>query len=603
MDHTTGKRSENRELLHVLWKVMSEMVRSAPLVMCAMFVLAAICGILPAVTILVNKWIIDDIARASAGSPISLLHLAIVWTGVAALGMLCQIFLTLLQGYAADFYTIHTMRKLMNKMAMLPGLDVIEDPKFNDDIEILQSQAGSRPLNLIFSLQGLVRAVIGAISVSATLLVVGWWVPLVVVIGMLPAMLRQLELYKLGWSIFMERTQDARELKYLQRIALNHEYAKEIRLYNLLPFLKDQYLSQAGSYQKSMRSIRNKRVVGVLPYQGLSFLVTATLFIYTVSNASVGLLSAGTIILVVSALAGLRDQIAATSENFSMANEHLRWFTKYYDFLKAVPKVAQIDQAQSLPQRFDITFNNVTFGYRDLPSIIEGVSFTVPEGQIVAVVGENGAGKSTLVKLLLRFYDPISGSILLGEKNKQVYLKDADLTAWRNEIAVVFQDFARFEWTLRENVLLGSVENFERLSSAVSQSGLESSLNRVSGGLNARIGLAFGGIDLSGGQWQKLATARALYRNARILILDEPTSALDPRSEKEIFDTFASMARGRTTILITHRLGSVTMADRILVMKAGRLIEDGTHDELLDKGGEYAELWHLQSQQYGGFTS
>lgn len=185
-----------------------------------------------------------------------------------------------------------------------------------------------------------------------------------------------------------------------------------------------------------------------------------------------------------------------------------------------------------------------------------------------------------------------------GPPGGGIDLRDVDLQAWRSEVAV-FQAFARFEWTLRDNVLLGQPGEDARLVQAVKSSGLASALERVNGGLDARIGQAFGGVDLSGGQWQKLATARALYRHARVLILDEPTVALDPRSETEVFAAFAALARSRTTLLITHRLGSVLLADRILVMKRGRLIEDGTHLELLSRGGEYAELWRLQASQYG----
>ena len=176
-------------------------------------------------------------------------------------------------------------------------------------------------------------------------------------------------------------------------------------------------------------------------------------------------------------------------------------------------------------------------------------------------------------------------------------LRDLDLQMWRAGVAAVFQDFARFEWTLRENILLGQPQDDARLHAAVQGSGLNTVLTGTRT-LDTRLGQAFGGADLSGGQWQKLATARALYRDARVLILDEPTAALDPRSEAEVFDTFAALARGRTTLLVTHRLGSVLMADRVLVMKAGQIIEDGTHAALLARGGEYADLWALQARQY-----
>ena len=483
-------------------------------------------------------------------------------------------------------------------MGEIQGLDVLEDPRFHDDIEILQMGAPRRPLNLVSTLLYLVRSGVGAVGVSATLLTIGWWVPLVVVAGMLPALLRQLAFSKLGWSIFIQRTQDSRELNYFQRVAMRHEYAKEVRLYGLMPHLQGRYLERTLDYQRVMRGVRNKQLLGVLPYQALSLLVTAGLFIYVVDRAQSGVYTAGSVVLVITALAGLRDELRSISEYLSVGTEHLNWFHKFHRFLAAAPGVTAPAQPRPLPRELTLTLDRVTFGYRDGPPVVEDVSLTIPEGQVVAIVGENGAGKTTLVKLLLRFYDPSSGRILLGGPGEEVDLRAVDPGGWRAQVAAVFQDFAKFEWTLRENVVLGQTEDAAKLAHAVGASGLGAALNRVEGGLEARLGQAFGGVDLSGGQWQKLATARALYRDARVLILDEPTAALDPRSEAEVFAAFAALSKGRTTLLITHRLGSVLMADRVLVMKGGRLIEDGTHAGLLARGGEYAELWRLQASQY-----
>ena len=590
----------NRELLAVLTRTLPDLIRSAPALVSLMLAMAVIQGVMPALTILLGKWTVDGVGAALAGKEADLTLLAAAWAGAALLTQVTGVAAQVLQGYAADHFTVQTMQKLMNKVGQLPGLDVLEDPRFHDDIEILQMGAPRRPLNLVSTLLYLLRGVVSAVSVSATLLSIGWWVPLVVVAGMLPALLKQMEFYKLGWSIFIQRTQDSREVNYLQRVALRHEYAKEVRLYGLLPFLQSQYLTRTLDYQRTMRGVRNKQLVGILPYQVLLLLVTAGLFVYVVNRAQAGIYSAGSVVLVITALAGLRGELQTISELISSGTEHLNWFAKFHRFLDATPGVTLAPDPRPLPRDLTLTLEDVSFGYRDQPPVIEHLSLTIPEGQTVAIVGENGAGKTTLVKLLLRFYDPSAGRVLLGGAGEQTDLRDLDVNEWRAQVAAVFQDFARFEWTLRDNVTLGQPENAAKLSHAVEASGLGAALNRVDGGLDARIGQAFGGLDLSGGQWQKLATARALYREARVLILDEPTAALDPRSEKEVFDAFAALAQGRTTLLITHRLGSVLMADRVLVMKRGRLIEDGTHAELLARGGEYAELWQLQASQYAG---
>lgn len=590
----------NRELLAVLSRTLPDLLRSAPLLVGAMLGMSVLQGLVPALTILLGKWTVDGVAAAVRGEANNLTLLAAAWAGAALLGQVTGVAAQVLQGYAADRFTVQTMQRLMLKMNDLPGLDVLEDARFHDDIEILQQGAPRRPLNLVSTLLYILRSLVSAVSVSATLLSIGWWVPLVVVAGTVPALLKQMEFYKLGWSIFIQRTQDSREVNYLQRVAMRHEYAKEVRLYGLLPYLQSQYLTRTLDYQKTMRGVRNKQLLGILPYQALSLLVTAGLFVYVVSHAGQGSYTAGSVVLVITALASLRDELRSISEYISVGTEHIQWFAKLQRFLDAVPNVKRPAQPRPLPQSVALRLDGVSFGYKDGPPALQDLTLSIPEGQTVAIVGENGAGKTTLVKLLLRFYDPTQGRILVGGAGEQTDLRDLDPAAWRSQIAAVFQDFARFEWTLRDNILLGQPKDPPKLSWAVEASGLGAALNRVEGGLDARIGQAFGGLDLSGGQWQKLATARALYREARILILDEPTAALDPRSEKEVFDAFARMSQGRTTLLITHRLGSVLMADRVLVMKRGRLIEDGTHAELLEKGGEYAELWNLQASQYEG---
>ncbi|MFC6617885.1 ABC transporter ATP-binding protein [Deinococcus radiophilus] len=585
-------------LLKILWRTLPELWRSSPLLVTLLGLMALIGGVIPAVTLLISKWAVDGVSEVAAGGETNLALLAGAWAGAALLGQLTGVARQVLQGYAADNFTVQTSRRLMDKMNDLPGLEVLEDPRFHDDIQILQMGAPRRPLNLTATILGLLATAVSLLSVAGVLLTVGWWVPLVVVLGMIPLTLTQMRLYELGWSMTIQNTQASRELNYFQKAALNHGYAKEIRLYGLMPYLTHEYTERTLDYQRTMRGVRNKQLIGVLPAQILALAVTAGVFAYAVWQAQLGNLTPGAVVLVIGALSQVRGQLQELADSLGVGSEHLHWFGKYYEFLDAVPSVAVPAEPLPLPQRFDLTLDGVTFGYQGHAPVIENLSLHIPQGQTVAIVGENGAGKSTLVKLLLRFYDPSQGRILLGGAGEQVDLRDVDPQAWRSQVAAVFQDYARFEWDVRQNVLLGQEEDAPRLQYAADASGLTAMLPRLESGMNTRIGQAYGGVDLSGGQWQKLVTARALYRDARVLILDEPTAALDPRSEAEVFRTFAELSRGRTAVLVTHRLGSVRMADRIIVMNAGRITEDGTHEELLAAGGEYAELWALQARQY-----
>ncbi|GGR56886.1 ABC transporter ATP-binding protein [Deinococcus seoulensis] len=586
------------ELLRTLRATLPDLWRSQPLVTGGLLLLGAAQGLMPAVTILIGKWTVDGVSGLLAGQSVNLTALAGAWAGAALLTQLTTVLTQVMQGVAADHYTLHVNQRLMRRMTELQGLDVLEDPQFHDDIEVLQGGASYRPLNLLSTLVYGLRGVAAAISVAATLLIIGWWVPLVVVAGMLPLLSRQMQFYRLGWTLFIQNTPEAREVNYLSRVALRHEYAKEVRLYGLAPHLQREALQRTRAYQDTLRAQRTRGLLALLPFEALSLLVTAGLFVFVVGQAQAGRVGAGSIVLVITALAALQGELRQLSEMISTATEPLSWFGKLHAFLSAPGGVQSPAQPRPMPTDGAITLENVSFAYRDQPPALHDLTLHIPAGQTVAIVGENGAGKTTLVKLLLRYYDPTAGRILIGDAAARTDLRDLDLNDWRAGIAAVFQDFARFEWTLRENILLGQTPDGDRLNAAVQGSGLSGVLND-SRTLDTRLGQAFGGTELSGGQWQKLATARALYRSARLLILDEPTAALDPRSEAEVFSTFAALARGRTTLLVTHRLGSVLMADRILVMKAGRLIEDGTHAELLARGGEYAELWQLQARQYG----
>lgn len=441
------------------------------------------------------------------------------------------------------------------------------------------------------------RDLLTLVGVSLLLVSVGPWVPLIAVISAYPLARTTLKFRELSWGVTLNRTPEARAMAYEADIALTHLYAAEVRLYDLLPWLRGRYERAFGTAHRAMRRVRKAELLAVLPRSLLSLAVVAGIFAWSLVQAAAGQLSAGEVAVVISGLTTLQNRVFSLVEGTGMIFSHMLYFQKYFDFLAAEPQVKNPERPVPLPAKTPhIRFERVSFHYPDGRAALQDVSFELRPGETVAVVGENGAGKTTLVKLLLRFYDPTEGVVTLGG----VDLRSVDLNAWRKRVSAVFQDFGRYAYTVRENVELADIGAGDeaRATAALTKSGFLASADNLPGGIQTRLGKAFGGTELSGGQWQKLALARALYRNADVLVLDEPTAALDPRAEAALYTQFVALTAGNTALLITHRLGSVLMADRVLVLKAGRLVEEGTHAELLACGGEYAELWALQAAQY-----
>ncbi|MHC5823653.1 MAG: ABC transporter ATP-binding protein, partial [Nostoc sp.] len=346
---------------------------------------------------------------------------------------------------------------------------------------------------------------------------------------------------------------------------------------------------------------RGKQAFLLTGFAVLSASGNAFAFCWIVLEALNGKLTAGNILLFIQSLAYVQQNLSQVINSSSNLQESLLFMEDLFNLLDSIPTMLVSTPGKPVPSpiKSGITFENVDFSYPDGRLAITDVSFTLYPGETVALVGENGAGKTTLIKLLARLYDPTQGNILIDGEN----LKNLDIEAWRQQIAVVFQDFCRYSLTIGENIALGDTEALDnklQLIQASQKSGIADKIEQLKEGYDTLLGKQFGGTELSGGEWQKLAIARAFTRQekSQILVLDEPTAALDPRSEYEIYSRFSELVRDKTAILVTHRLASVRLADRILVLKSGKLIEAGTHYELLQKRGEYATLWSMQAEQY-----
>ncbi len=605
-----------KEVLEVVHSYTKTFCRSLPFLWTAapretvfMIIGVFLQGIVPAISIWITKQVVDTVATAlEQGKEISLeilVGLVAGWVGALLLEALLRPWMSAIQGNLGEKLTAHINLLLMRKADTFPDLNRFEDSKFYDELQILKEQISYQPMSFIANLAGGGSSLFTLITMVVLLFPLGFWIPLIIIITTLPQIYVSFQYEMIIWGTMYEKSPEARRMQYCSSVMLTDTYAKEVRLFKLGSLFISRYVKEFQSFHQTMRHLRGKQAFWAARLSVMSALGNGFAFYWVVQQAFRGEISPGSVLLFVQSLAYLQQNLEQCLSLSLATFETLLYIQQFFGFLDSQPTmpVCIPGQVVPVPLLSGITFNKVHFCYPDRRSAIVDVSFTLEPGETVALVGENGAGKTTLVKLLTRLYDPTEGAILVDG----VDLRELDLDGWRENIAAVFQDFSHYALTVGENIALGDIKALddpERFKKAVQKAGIEELLEKFPQGELTPLGKQFGGTELSGGEWQKLAIARAFMReNAQLLILDEPTAALDPRSEYEVYRRFVELAQGKTTLLITHRLASVRMADRILVLKGGQLIEQGTHEELLRRRGEYAALWNMQAEQYGYQTS
>ena len=482
-----------------------------------------------------------------------------------------------------------------------------EDPEFYDKLTRARREASTRPLSLIQSNFQVIRNALTLAGYAALLIRFSPWMALAVLVATVPAFLAEARFSGAAFRLRNWRSPDSRRLTYLEYVLANDEHAKEVKLFGLGPLLLERYRRLAESFFADDRRLAIGRAGWGYALSLLSTAVFYGSYALIVAETVRGRLSLGDMTLalvsfrqgqqsfqaVLSALGGMYEDTLYMSNLFE-------YFAIPTDAPKAMGALAVVRAEEG------IRFEGVGFRYPGSASTGEGdrwalrdVNVFIPKGQSLALVGENGAGKTTFIKLLANLYQPTEGSVLLDGRD----LRTWDEVELRRRIGVIFQDFNEYQLALRENVAFGSVEHVGddlRVGRAVERGGAKELAAGLAAGLETQLGRWFsGGVELSGGQWQKVALARAFMRDeADILILDEPTAALDAEAEHAVFQRFRALAAGRTTILISHRFPTVRMADRILVLEAGRVVEDGTHAALVAAGRRYARMFQLQASGY-----
>jgi ATP-binding cassette, subfamily B, bacterial len=582
-------------VLRIVWK-------AGPAVVSLGLVFRLIASLVPVAALWITKLIIDGIVHAISSResvPSSLWWLVAAEFGVALFGSVLTRAIDYLDSLFADKYTRYVSIEVMRHASNL-DLIAYEDPVFYDRLERARVQATDR-LGMIQSIGRLVQQVITSITMSVSILLFSPWLLLLLVAGILPAFLGESHFAFLGYARNFRQTPIRRELDYLRVLGGSREAAKELKLFGLRDFLIQRFTRLSDQiYDENVGLARRRLIAGSL----LSMIGTAgyySAYVYVIWRTVAGALSIGTLTFLTGAIVQASSNIQQVFSTLSSIADQALFLTDLLAFFEMQPTIRS--KASALPAPRPIVrgfeFRNVSFRYPGTSRmVLDGLNVALHAGQRVALVGENGEGKTTLVKLMTRLYDPVEGQVLLDG----IDVREYNLEDLYREIGVIFQDFMRYEMTARANIAVGQIaeiDNTSLLQTAAHKSMADQVIERLPKHYEQMLGRRFEtGVDLSGGEWQKVALARAYLRDAQVLILDEPTAALDARSEFEVFQRFAELTTGKTALFISHRFSTVRMAQRILVLENGRIAEDGSHDELFNLGGRYAEMFEMQAASY-----
>ncbi|WP_437951946.1 ABC transporter ATP-binding protein [Sorangium sp. So ce296] len=606
--------------LQLVWRSS----KAASLALAALTLAAAV---LPLGVAYVGKAIMDAVVAREERA-------ALVWVsvelGLVAALALAQRGLSLARQLLGARLSIDIHAMILGKALSLE-LRHFEDPEFYDQLTRARREASSRPASVVTESFSLVQNLITLAGYAALLVGFSGFAVLALVLAAVPATVAEARFSGAAFRLRNWRSPEARRLNYLEYVLANDGHAKEVKLFGLGPMFLDRYKALAASFYREDSALAVRRAGWSY---ALSLLGTAAFYgcyAAMAASAAAGRLSLGAMVLYVAAFRQGQQAFQAVLGGIGGMYEHNLYMSNLFQYLSiptsappALPageapaltnggapatptdraRTAPADRAPAAPadRALDrgVRFESVGYRYPGQSRwALRGIDLHIPSGQSLALVGHNGAGKTTFIKLLTRLYEPTEGRILLDGKDLRAW----DLDDLRRRIGVVFQDFNQYQLTLRENVGLGSLDHLgdePRIARAVSEGGADEVVTAVPGGLDAQLGRWFkDGVELSGGQWQKIALARAFMREqADILVLDEPTAALDAEAEHAVFQRFRSLSKGRTTIVISHRFPTVRMADRIVVLDGGRIVEEGTHDALVARGQRYARMFALQAEGY-----
>jgi ATP-binding cassette, subfamily B, bacterial len=557
---------------------------------------------IPVSILYVGKLIIDEVVLLSRGTATDHTYL---WKLVAAEFALAIISDALARATAlvdsllGDLFSNYTSVKIMEHAATL-DLDQFEDSAFYDKLERARQQTIGRTI-LLSQILTQVQDLITMAFLAVGLMAFNPWLILLLLVAIVPAFLGESYFNDKSYALTRGQTPERRELDYMRYLGASDETAKEVKLFNLSGFLIVRFKTLSNKFYDDNKKLSIRRASWGIFFALLGSVGYYTAYIVMIIKTVEGVLTIGTLTFLAGSFRQLRSLLENILSRFTSVSQGAIYLRDFFEFFEIEPKITVAPKPVLFPNpiKQGFTFEDVGFKYHNSDKWANRhLSFTLNVGEKLALVGENGAGKTTLVKLLARLYDPTEGRILLDG----IDLREYDIMDLRKNTGIIFQDFLRYQMSFAQNIAAGNIdEQHNRLLIKISAE--KSLANLLAERLPEKYDQALGrrfnnGIELSGGEWQKVALARAYMKDAQLLILDEPTSALDARAEYQVFQRFAELTKGKTTVLISHRFSTVRMADRILVMDQGEMIQLGSHEELLQQEGRYAELFHLQAQGY-----
>ncbi len=581
-------------VLHFVWE-------SGPAVVSWNIAIRVLVAFLPVGIAVIGGYIIDGVKQTLFQKPLP----GYFWWVVAAEAALAVMIGVLsravdyFDSLLADRYMYHVSVEVMRKAAAL-DLTVYEDPVFYDRLERARVQATDR-LAMIQQMGRLIQQTVTAAAYSALL---AWYSPfllLLLVAGVIPAFLGESLFAFLMYAKNFSQTPIRRQMDYLRQVGGSKEAAKELKLFNLSEYLTERFKKLSWRIYKEDVALNRRRLFWTGLLAILAQLGYYSAYVLSIYRTIHGDYSIGGLTVITTAIMQAMSNIQQAFSTASGVADQALFLTDLLAFFEMKPAVESKPNGLPAPRPIQrgFEFCNVSFAYPGTNRcVLSNFNFTLSPGERVALIGENGQGKTTVVKLITRLYDPTEGRILLDG----VDLREYDLADLHSEIGVIFQDFMRYEMTARENIAIGRIEvdhADDAIEYAAKKSMAGEVIARLRNGYDQMLGRRFeGGVDLSGGEWQKLALARAYLRDAQLLILDEPTASLDARSEFEVFERFAELTYGKMALLISHRFSTVRMADRIVVLEGGRLVEEGNHSQLMTLGGRYSEMFEMQAASY-----